>query len=60
MSLYHIPQQKGLKTVYILSLKGTHCLCKLILHWQPIRMVQPSMSYQERDLSGVTWWKTWL
>jgi hypothetical protein len=27
-----------------------HCQCKLSLHWQLIRMLQPSMSYQESDV----------
>jgi hypothetical protein len=29
----------------IKSLIDTHCQCKLILHWQPIRMIQSSILY---------------
>jgi hypothetical protein len=35
-----------------MSLKDIQCQCKLTLHWQSIRIIQLSISYQE---SGVKW-----
>jgi hypothetical protein len=32
------------------SLKDTHCQCKVILHWQLIRIIKPYMSYQESEV----------
>jgi hypothetical protein len=40
--------------IYISSivkvLKDTYCQCKLILHRQPIEIVQPFISYQESEV----------